>query len=320
MDFLCPADPTVWDGRRFAPCFADLVLGFAGNVIVAAAAVALFLFKRNAPRTQNARRGLPEKLFVFGVPGFAACLSLLGLTMLIKKKFDGNGVENYELFFKCSQFITWMSVILVCANGPWFEILCNPIMCFCWILKILLEIPHLQYKLTLPKEMTSFMEIVSFSAASTFGLFVIVAAVLGRSRNKRKVNSIEAPLVPNNEKAESETTNLVNKDHNLWELLTFKFVNPMMNIGITRQLDFTDLLELPAELRAASCYEKLLSSWTVEYQNYHDRSSLLRAMFGAYGWTYLRLGLLKVINDSINFVSPLLLNKFIRFLQQGIIS
>jgi ATP-binding cassette, subfamily C (CFTR/MRP), member 10 len=68
----------------------------------------------------------------------------------------------------------------------------------------------------------------------------------------------------------------------------------MMNIGITRQLDFTDLLELPAELRAASCYEKLMSSWVAEHQNCHGNSSLLRAMFGAYGWAYLRLGLLKV--------------------------
>jgi ATP-binding cassette subfamily C (CFTR/MRP) protein 10 len=80
----------------------------------------------------------------------------------------------------------------------------------------------------------------------------------------------------------------------LWELLTFKFVNPVMDIGITRQLDFTDLLELPTELRATSCYDKLMSSWTVEYQNHRDNSSLLRAMSYSYGWTYLRLGLLKV--------------------------
>lgn len=86
----------------------------------------------------------------------------------------------------------------------------------------------------------------------------------------------------------------VNKHHNIWELLTFKFVNPMMDTGITRQLDFTDLLELPAELRAGPCYDKLLSSWTSEHQNHHADSSLLRAMSYAYGWTYLRLGLLKV--------------------------
>jgi ATP-binding cassette, subfamily C (CFTR/MRP), member 10 len=53
-----------------------------------------------------------EKLFVSGVPGFIACLSLLGLTMLIKKKFDGDDVENYEVFFQCSQLFTWVRALL----------------------------------------------------------------------------------------------------------------------------------------------------------------------------------------------------------------
>ncbi|KAJ1258328.1 hypothetical protein BS78_10G066900 [Paspalum vaginatum] len=266
---------------------------------------------------QNIRRVLLEKLFVFGVPGFAACLSLVGLTMLAKKKLEGKDVENYKLFFTCSEFIAWMAVSLVCISGTWFEILYNPILCFCWILKILLDIPHLQYKLTLLKPMASFLDIILFCTATTFGLFVIVAAVVRQSCNKRKVNSIETPLIVNDEKAGGEIANMVKRDHNLWELLTFKFINPMMDIGITRQLDFTDLLELPAELRANSCYDKLLSSWTAEYQNHQNNSSLLRAMSHSYGWTYLRLGLLKILNDSMSFVSPLLLNKFIRFLQQG---
>ncbi|XP_066369008.1 ABC transporter C family member 13-like [Miscanthus floridulus] len=234
--------------------------------------------------------------------------------MLAKKKFEGKDVANYELLFTCSQFIAWMSVTLVRVSGAWFEVLYNPIMCFCWILKTILETPHLQYRLTLLKAMSSFMEIISFCTATTFGLFVIVAAVVGQSGNKREVNSIEAPLILNDEKAEGEITNMI-KDYNLWELLTFKFVNPVMDIGITRQLD-SDSLELPTELRATSCYDKLLSSWTAEYQNHHDNSSLLRAMSYSYGRTYLRLGLLKVLNDSISFVSPLLLNKFIRLLQQ----
>ncbi|KAF0901952.1 hypothetical protein E2562_011785 [Oryza meyeriana var. granulata] len=234
--------------------------------------------------------------------------------MLIKNKIEGKDVANYESFFRCSQFLAWMVVGLVSVYGPW--LVYNPIMCLCWILKILLEIPHLQYKLTVLKAVVYFKEIISFSMAIVFGLFVIVSIVVDRSRNEREVNSIEAPLVPEDEKAEAEMTNLEN-NQSIWELLTFKFVNPMMDIGITRQLDFTDLLDFPVELRAASCYEKLLSSWTVEHQHHRADSSLLRAMSYAYGWTYLRLGLLKVINDSIGFVSPLLLNKFIKFLQQG---
>uniref|UniRef100_A0ACD6AEE6 Uncharacterized protein n=1 Tax=Avena sativa TaxID=4498 RepID=A0ACD6AEE6_AVESA len=185
------------------------------------------------------------------------------------------------------------------------------------MLKILLEIPHLQYTLAVIKAMPYFTEIASFSISVTFGIFLIVATTAGRLCNKREVNSIEAPLIPNNENSEVENTNLVYRHHNIWELLTFKSVNPMMDIGITRQLDFADLLELPSELRAASCYDKLLSSWTAEHQNHHADSSLLRAVSYAYGWIYLRLGMLKVINDSISFVSPLLLNKFIKVIQQG---
>uniref|UniRef100_A0A0E0DY11 ABC transporter C family member 13 n=1 Tax=Oryza meridionalis TaxID=40149 RepID=A0A0E0DY11_9ORYZ len=289
MDFVCPGDPAAWDGRRFTP--------------------------RNARRSENARMGFLEKWFVFGVPGFAACLSFLEIVMLIKNKIEGKAVVNYESFFRSSQFLVWMVVGLVSVHGPWF-VFYNPIMCFCWILKILLEIPHLQYKLTVLKAVLYFKEIISFSMAIVFGLFVVVSTVVDQPRNKREMNSIEDPLVPDDEKAEAEVTNLEN-NQSIWELLTFKFVNPMMDIGITRQLDFTDLLELPVELRAASSYEKLLSSWTVEHQHHHSDSSLLRAMSNAYGWTYLRLGLLKVINDSIGFVSPLLLNKFIKFLQQG---
>uniref|UniRef100_A0A0E0PUD5 MRP-like ABC transporter n=2 Tax=Oryza rufipogon TaxID=4529 RepID=A0A0E0PUD5_ORYRU len=305
MDFVCPGDPAAWDGRRFTP----------GNVVAAGAAVVLFISRRNARRTENVRMGFLEKWFVFGVPGFAACLSFLEIVMLIKNKIEGKDVVNYESFFRSSQFLVWMVVGLVSVHGPWF-VFYNPIMCFCWILKILLEIPHLQYKLTVLKAVLYFKEIISFSMAIVFGLFVVVSTVVDQPHNKREMNSIEDPLVPDDEKAEAEVTNLEN-NQSIWELLTFKFVNPMMDIGITRQLDFTDLLELPVELRAASSYEKLLSSWTVEHQRHHADSSLLRAMSNAYGWTYLRLGLLKVINDSIGFVSPLLLNKFIKFLQQG---
>ncbi|RLN12234.1 ABC transporter C family member 13 isoform X2 [Panicum miliaceum] len=286
----------------------------AGNAIAAVAVVCLFIAKRNASRAQLFR-GAFHCLCSGAVLSQIYVWHKVDNNRCIKKKFEGKDVEDHEIFFMCSQFIAWISVSIVCVSGAWFEVIYNPITCFCWILKILLEIPHLQYKLTVLKTMASFMDIISFCTATTFGLFVIVAAVVSQSGNRRKVNSIEAPLILNDEKAECEITNIV-KDHNLWELLTFKFVNPMMDIGITRQLDFTDLLELPAELKATSCYDRLLSSWTAEYQNHRDKSSLLRAMSHSNVWTYLRLGLLKVTNDSISFVSPLLLNKFIKFLQQ----
>lgn len=87
-------------------------------MVATVAVLALFVAKRNAPRTENARRRLPEKLFVFGIPSFAACLSLLGLILLVKKEVEGIDVPNHESFFRCSQFLAWLFLSLPMGLGP----------------------------------------------------------------------------------------------------------------------------------------------------------------------------------------------------------
>ena len=43
--------------------------------------------------------------------------------------------------------------------------------------------------------------------------------------------------------------------------------------------------------------------------------SLLKALYKAYGFPYLLLGLIKLINDILNFAGPLLLNMLIQYLE-----
>jgi hypothetical protein len=81
---------------------------------------------------------------------------------------------------------------------------------------------------------------------------------------------------------------------NVLSLLTFNFVNPIVNIGVTKQLDFQNLIPLPTELNPSSCYDKLQNCWRVEYSARSSDSSLFRVMYYSFGWPYLRLGLLKV--------------------------
>lgn len=80
-----------------------------------------------------------------------------------------------------------------------------------------------------------------------------------------------------------------------FDLVTFKFVNMMMDLGVTRQLDFKDLVELPCDLMPSSCCNTLLRCWVAEQNKHNSNPSLFRAMCYAYGWPYLRLGLLKVL-------------------------
>ncbi|CBI25173.3 unnamed protein product, partial [Vitis vinifera] len=90
-----------------------------------------------------------------------------------------------------------------------------------------------------------------------------------------------------------------------------------MNHGVVKQLDFEDLLQLPIDMDPSSCHATLLSCWHAQQRHNCSNPSLFRAICCAYGWPYFRLGLLKVVNDCIGFVGPVLLNNLIRFLQQG---
>nr|QGP74118.1 ABCC transporter [Sedum alfredii] len=115
---------------------------------------------------------------------------------------------------------------------------------------------------------------------------------------------------------ESFTTNGSHNSsyHGFICLLTFKFVDPVLSIGAVRQLEFRDLLELPSQMESSVCYSRLCNYWESQIDTH---PSLFKSICKAYGWEYVKLGLLKLLNDSIGFVGPLLLNKLIRFLQQG---
>lgn len=74
--------------------------------------------------------------------------------------------------------------------------------------------------------------------------------------------------------------------------MSFEDISSVLEHGARKQLDFEDLLELPVEMDPLSCHLMLLSCW--ERQKNTDHPSLFRAICSAYGWSYIRLGLLKV--------------------------
>ncbi|KAL0354884.1 UNVERIFIED_CONTAM: ABC transporter C family member 13 [Sesamum radiatum] len=103
----------------------------------------------------------------------------------------------------------------------------------------------------------------------------------------------------------------------IWRLMTFKTIDPVMQNGVNKQLDFEDLLQLPIDMDPSSCHALLLRMWDAQKGNNLSGPSLFKTICSAYGWPYFCIGLLKVLNDCLGFAGPLLLNKLIRFLQQG---
>jgi len=76
--------------------------------------------------------------------------------------------------------------------------------------------------------------------------------------------------------------------------MTFKFISPVMNQGVLKQLDSDDLLPLLPDMGPSFCHDIILNSWRAQVGNNSSNPSLFRALCNAYGWPYLCLGLLKV--------------------------
>lgn len=81
---------------------------------------------------------------------------------------------------------------------------------------------------------------------------------------------------------------------NVWRLMTFKSIDPVMQRGMKKQLDFEDLLQLPSDMDPLFCHNILLSCWNAQRTNTVTDPSLFKAIYSAYGWPYFCLGLLKV--------------------------
>ncbi|KAL0903582.1 hypothetical protein M5K25_027971 [Dendrobium thyrsiflorum] len=320
MDLLCPNSPYVWNETGLSPCFENLVLGFGANVLGISVVIALALAKRNTGRAEpsimNWQLAVVEKMSLHVVPAVGACLCFYNIFLLIEGSYKGQRAEYHEWLYKVSQLFSWAIIVLVSKFENWYLIVCNLFLCFWWIAKPLLEIPHLQTVFSSSKVKTHLMEVLSVATEIMFGIFITTLKAMRSSSIIRNFNSVEDPLISSNIDNKCSTGGLEQNSCSFWETLTFKFANSMLDLGAQKQLDFEDLVQLPNEL-VPSCHNSLLRCWMAEKCMPKTDRSLLIAMFHAYGWPYLRLGLLKMVNDGIGFLSPLILNKLIQFLQKG---
>ncbi|KAL0441720.1 UNVERIFIED_CONTAM: ABC transporter C family member 13 [Sesamum radiatum] len=53
----------------------------------------------------------------------------------------------------------------------------------------------------------------------------------------------------------------------IWRLMTFKTIDPVMQHGVNKQLDFEDLLQLPIDMDPSSCHALLLRMWDAQKGN-----------------------------------------------------
>ncbi|ONI16445.1 hypothetical protein PRUPE_3G098500 [Prunus persica] len=311
VNLICPNSPSVWDGNRLSKCFGNIVLGFGANAVTIVMIAVLGINQRTGKR--SLRMNFLEKFFFLFLPAIGACISFLDIALLLKKAHHGFFIAHHEWFFRCSQFASWTLIILFskCFNGCY--IFCNRILCFWWIVKLLLGTLHLLTAYPPFQVLLCVKEICTVSLDIIFGVSINIIRIKQASYKR---SSLEDSLLSADTDVEEGCLNESGDTQSYFDLMTFRSITSVMNHGVTKQLDFEDLLQLPTDMDPCSCHDTLLSCWQSQQSSCPD-PSLFRAICCAYGWPYIRLGLLKVLNDCVGFAAPLLLNKLIRFLQQG---
>ncbi|OAY37002.1 hypothetical protein MANES_11G066800v8 [Manihot esculenta] len=258
------------------------------------------------------RLNFTEKVVFHFLPAFGACVSFADTIFLLKKELYGDFIVYHEWLFKGSQLILWMSITISVKWAGYRGIFCKCLICFWWIMKVLLEILHLHRTFSSLEVLECLTESSVVLLDIMFGLSINIIRI---KQAYSKGSSMEDPLLSIDMDIEGGCPQDSGHAWSSWDLMTFKSITSVMKRGVRKQLDFEDLLLLPNDMEPSTCHDRLLSCWGAQQSS--SNPFLFKAICCAYGWPYFSIGLLKMLNDCIGFVGPLLLNKLIRFLQQG---
>ncbi|XP_031737700.1 ABC transporter C family member 13 isoform X2 [Cucumis sativus] len=310
---VCPDSPYVWNGHRFSKCFINMTFAFGVNVLtIIVTALLGITMKIGGRRRRNFQRSLLEKIFFHFLPAIGLCLSLFEMMFLLRKLFTGDVVEYHEWLSTSSLLAVWIftSIFANCSN---FEhIFNNKMLCLWWIVRAIFGIfifvsTYADFEI-LKTVNSSFVVLLDV-------LFGTLAFII--SSEHAKSSSMEDSLLYVDVDLEDSHMGNNEDKQSCWNLLTFNSVTSVMDDGAKKQLNFEDLLQLPNEMDPSFCHNKLSFCWKDQCSRNCLNPSFFWAICCAYGWSYVSLGLLKVLNDCINFVGPMLLNRLIHYLQQG---
>ena len=287
-----PISPFRYD---FTPCFLDVwISAVAVFGIVLGAAAVWFLIKKRTPSPVRKNWHFYTKLSIIAAliltTALQACLQIEAL--------PGGWYGDFRF---------WTSILTLCSLGiiwtvQYIEHWCsrqpNGVVLFYWLflliacgVKLRSLISQQAYNVRLPYFITF---CVSFGLATlSFTLEY---------------------LVP---KKQSDYDALGDEDEcpieyaDVFSILTFSWMTPMMKYGYKEFLTQDNLWNLRKRDTTKATGEVLLEAWEVELQKKHP--SLWIAMFRGFGGPYFRGALIKTVSDTLAFVQPQLLRLLISF-------
>ncbi|KAJ2186808.1 hypothetical protein EV181_003106, partial [Coemansia sp. RSA 532] len=98
---------------------------------------------------------------------------------------------------------------------------------------------------------------------------------------------------------------------NIFSRLTFSWMSPLLRLGRHKGIDESDLWPLPTKYSPVNVAETFELHWEAELGGHSP--SLLRALWKTTGLPYALAGLLKLVQDILQFTQPVLLSRLIGF-------
>ncbi|KAK3051700.1 hypothetical protein LTS18_012375, partial [Coniosporium uncinatum] len=287
-----PLSPYRYD---FTPCFLDIwILAVAVFGVVLGAAALWYLLKKRTPESVKRNWHFYAKLGVLGV--VAACQVVLA----------GLQISYYPQVW-AGDIRFWTSVLLVGALAAvggvqyvehWRSRTANGVVLFFYLFLIIAEVVKLR----------SLVARETHRVHTTY--FVVYCVGLGAIVAEFALEW----LVP---KRLSEYDALGHEDEcpyeyaDIFSVLTFGWMTPMMRYGYKNFLTQDDLWNLRKQDATRSTDTKFQAAWGKEMEK--KRPSLWIAMVRAFGMPYLEGAIFKTCSDILNFVQPQLLRLLIRF-------
>ena len=287
-----PISPFRYD---FTPCFLDVWIATvaAWGIILGAAAV-WFLLKRRSPSPVSKNWHFYTKLSIIGAliitTALQACLQIEALP----------GIWYGDFRF-------WTTIILLCSLAViaavqyiehWRSRQPNGVVLFYWLFLLISYGVKLRSLIAQQAFHTRLPYVVTFCIS--FGLAMLEFAL--------------EYLVP---KKQSAYDALGDEDEcpieyaDIFSILTFSWMTPMMKFGYKQFLTQDDLWNLRKRDTTRVTGQILEETWAAELEKKHP--SLWMAMFRGFGGPYFRATVIKTVSDTLAFVQPQLLRLLINF-------
>ncbi|KAL0053237.1 hypothetical protein WJX82_002974 [Trebouxia sp. C0006] len=312
-------------------CDLDIVCSGLGTVLVLV--ITAWAWQILAKETGASSAPLPARtthrlpvLEAFSLMA-AACAALAFLPYIVHSGTSVAPVRPQALAADVSELLVWLfttaALRLYWHSAHLHQLPLSLILLWCAKAACSVVLAVLQARVTYEHIQLSFQDVLPACCAVIQCLFV--AAVLYEHRiaqqELRTWQRAQQAWLPQQDD-QGEPVLHVSKNWASW--LVFYWVNPLMARGSKRQLQASDLFQLPKALLPSTCSNRLWGVWADEQQaktlltaerGHMVQPSLLKALSKAYGLPYLLLGIIKLVNDILNFAGPLLLNVLIRYLE-----